>query len=67
MSTLKDKRIIEPSGHADGSWFGKRNGKTVCKFWYESDAREWVGNDPLNRGTLDELAERFPEDFGLKD
>lgn len=63
MSTLKDKRIIEQSGHADGSWFGKRNGIVVCKFWYESDAREWVANDPLNRGTLEELEQRFPEDF----
>lgn len=51
-------RTIEQSGHLDGAWFGKRGGKVVAKFWFESDAVEWRANDPLNKGTIDELVER---------
>lgn len=51
-------RTIEQSGHLDGAWLGKRGGVTVAKFWFESDAVEWRANDPLNKGTIDELFER---------
>lgn len=51
-------RTIEKVEHQNTTWFGKRGDEVVAEFFYESDAVEWRANDPLNRGTIDELLER---------
>jgi hypothetical protein len=43
---------------ASSVWVGYRAGVIVAKFWVESDAIEWRAADPLNKGTIGELAER---------
>lgn len=52
-------RVLKPSGHLNGAIFGYVNGVLRAKFFYESDAKEWLANDPYNHGTIGELVERF--------
>jgi hypothetical protein len=53
-----------------------KNHRFVAQFKHKVDAVDFItmlqardakARDALNHGTLDELAARFPEDFGLKD
>lgn len=56
---IKDKpafRRIEPD--VCGTWSGYAGTEFRARFWYASDAIEWRANDPLNKGTIDELLER---------
>lgn len=42
----------------DGSWYAYSGVTLRAIFYYESDAIEWRANDPLNKGTIDELIDR---------
>lgn len=42
-----------------GHWIGSAGDEFRALFVYESDAIEWRAADPLNRGTIGELVERF--------